>query len=65
MPTRKWKVTHEDGRQTVVCAPDEALARRQANHAETSRVVIATKRGLPPGPPPSMAVSAECLEKAD
>lgn len=59
--TRKYRVTHEDGRTTVVCAPDVAGAKRQANHQETTRMVIATRRGLP-SEPMSLAVSAVCLE---
>ena len=53
-----YAVTHEDGRVTNVNAPDEALAKKQANHAETSRIIIAGKRNAPPGPDPSLAVSA-------
>lgn len=53
----KYVVTHEDGRQTAVYASDVAGAKKQANHAETSRVIIAQKRGLPHGPDPSLAVS--------
>ena len=60
--TRKYEVTLEDGRTLTVCAQSEDLAKRQANHAEMSRVVIASKRGLPTGPAPSMAVSVSCLE---
>lgn len=54
----KYLVTHEDGRQTAVFASNESEAKRQANHAETTRVVIATHRGVGAlEPPPSMAVS--------
>jgi hypothetical protein len=60
--TRKWRVTHDDGRTTVVCALDEATAKKQANHQETTRVLIATKLGLRAGPEMSIAVSAVCLE---
>jgi hypothetical protein len=62
MPTRKFLVTLEDGRTVKVCAPDEAGARKQANHHEKTRVVIANRRGLPEGPEMAMAVSAVCLE---
>jgi hypothetical protein len=41
----KWDVTLQDGRTVPVYAPDEAGALKQANHAEHTRVVIATKRG--------------------
>lgn len=60
--TRKYRVTHDDGRTTLVYAPDEAGAKRQANHQETTRVVIQTRRGLRVQPELSIAVSAECLE---
>lgn len=55
----KYTVTHEDGRTTSVYASDEAGAKKQANHAETSRIVIAGKRNHPPGPDPSLAVSVQ------
>ena len=55
----KWVVTHEDGRTTNVYAPNEDGAKKQANHQETSRVIIAGKRGLPHGPDPSLSVSVE------
>lgn len=58
----KYLVTHEDGRQTAVFAADEAGAKRQANHAETSRVVIAMKQGHPQGQPPSLAVGVEFVK---
>lgn len=61
--TRKYRVTHEDGRTTDVQAPDEALAKRQANHQETTRVLIAGRRGLVDRTPMSMAVAAVCLER--
>ncbi len=62
MATQKWRVTHDDGRVTVVCARTEAEAKKQANHQETTRVLIAVRRGLPSGPDMSVAVSAVCLE---
>lgn len=61
MKTRKFDVTHEDGRVTRVHAPDEAGARRQANHQETTRALIAARRGLPAAPI-AIALSAVCLE---
>ena len=58
----KYRVTHEDGRTTDVHAGNETLAKKQANHQETSRVIIAGKRGHPPGADPSLAVSVEKLK---
>lgn len=58
----KYVVTHEDGRQTKVYAADEAGAKKQANHAETSRVIIAGRRGIPHGPDASLAFSVEKLK---
>lgn len=58
----KFCVRHEDGRTTDVYAPDEAAAKRQANHQETTRRVIAMKRNSPLGPEPSLAVSAEKIK---
>jgi hypothetical protein len=55
----KYRVTHEDGRTTDVFAGDEAQAKRQANHQETTRVIIADKRGTPRGSEPSLSVSVE------
>ncbi len=55
----KWRVTHEDGRETEVYASDEAGAKRQGNHAETSRIVIAGKRNQPYGAEPSLVVSVD------
>jgi hypothetical protein len=55
----KWVVTHEDGRQTNVYAADEKTAKKQANHHETTRVIIAGKRGVPHGPDASLAFSVE------
>jgi hypothetical protein len=54
-------VTHEDGRTTDVCAPDLAGAKRQANHQETTRMLIASRRGLP-AVAMSLATTAVCLE---
>ena len=53
----KWTVTHEDGRTTDVYAKDEGEAKKQANHHETTRVIIAGKRGVPHGPDASLSVS--------
>jgi hypothetical protein len=58
----KYVVTHEDGRQTKVYAADETGAKKQANHAETSRVIIAGRRGIPHGPDASLAFSVEKLK---
>lgn len=52
----KYAVTHEDGRVTNVYAPDEAGAKKQALHQETTRAVIAAKRGTPPGPDTSIPI---------
>lgn len=57
----KFRVTHEDGRTTDVFAPDEAGAKRQANHQETTRMVIATRLGHS-AEPMSLAVSAVCIK---
>jgi hypothetical protein len=59
----KYRVTHEDGRTTDVFAPDEDLAKKQANHSETTRVVIADRRGTPRENEPSIAVSAEKIKE--
>jgi hypothetical protein len=53
----KYRVTHEDGNTTDVYAPDEALAKKQANHQEVTRTVIADRRGTPRRDP-SMATAA-------
>lgn len=55
----KYEVTHEDGRKTFVNSDsgNEAIVKRHANHAETMRVIIAGKRGLPCRIDPSLAVS--------
>jgi hypothetical protein len=58
----KYVVTHEDGRQTKVYAANESGAKAQANHAETSRIIIAGRRGVPDRTPPSLAVSVEKLK---
>ena len=58
----KYVVTHEDGRQTKVYAADESGAKRQANHAETSRIIIAGRRGIPDRVPASLAVGVEKLK---
>lgn len=41
----KWNVRLDDQREIAVYAPDEEGAKKQANHAEKTRLVIATKRG--------------------
>lgn len=53
----KYRVTHEDGRTTDVYAADDAGAKRQANHQETTRVIIAGRRGVPERVDPSLSVS--------
>lgn len=55
----KWQVTLADGREMSVYAPDEEGARAQASHAETTRVIIAAKRGQPQGPNASIAFSVK------
>lgn len=55
----KYTVTHEDGRTTDVYASDDAGAKKQANHAEITRRVIAEKRNHPAGADPSLAVSVQ------
>lgn len=56
-----YTVTHEDGRTTTVLSDssDEGRIKRQANHAETTRILIAEKRGHPIGPDASIAVKVE------
>lgn len=55
----KYTVTHEDGRTTDVYAHDEASAKKQANHQETTDAVIADRRGVRRQHEPSLAVSVE------
>lgn len=57
-----YDVTHEDGRITRVISSDEKLAKKQANHQETTRRVIATIRREPPGADPSLAVSVRKIK---
>lgn len=57
-----YRVTHEDGRQTTVHSDNEAFVKKQANHAEVTRRVIAEKRNHPAGPDPSLAVSYEKIK---
>lgn len=54
-----YEVTHEDGRKTrvVSSSADESVIKKQANHAETTRAVVAARRGNSPGPDQSLAVS--------
>jgi hypothetical protein len=52
-----YRVTLEDGRTTDVNSDNPELVKRQANHEETSRVIIAGKRNHPYGPEPALAVS--------
>lgn len=52
----KWRAQLVDGRTLEVYAPDEAQAMAQANHAETTRVIILGKRDLPIKPLASSAV---------
>lgn len=55
-----YEVEHEDGRSTrVISSGDEATVKKQANHAETSRVIIANRRGESPKDPPSLAVKVK------
>ena len=55
----KWAVTHLDGRVTYAFAPDADGAKKHANFAETSRHIIAGRRGVPERIEASLAVSAE------
>jgi hypothetical protein len=57
----KWRVALTDGREISVFAPDEQQALRQALHAESSRVVIATKRGQQLGPDTGLPYAAHPL----
>jgi hypothetical protein len=57
-----YDVFLEDGRIVKVRAESEATAKRQANHHEMTRVVIAGRRGVP-AKPASMAVSVVCYPK--
>ena len=54
-----YEVKHEDGRVTKVHSDssEESTIRRQANHQETTRAVIADRLGRPRGAEPSIAVS--------
>lgn len=59
----QYEVTHEDGRKTRVhSSADEAAIKKQANHAETTRVIIANRRGENPGHDPSLAVSVKKIK---
>ena len=58
----KWQVTHEDGRTTNVFAPDEPAAKKQAQHQETTRAVIAGKRGFEVKPNPSAPASVKFVK---
>ena len=62
-----YKVTLEDGRTQYVDSDssDEKIIKKQANHAETSRIIIAGKRNHPPGPDPSLAVSIHAETEAE
>lgn len=55
----KYLVTLADGRTLHVYAANEDQARKQAAHAETTRVIIAAKRGQPIGPDASIAFHIE------
>jgi hypothetical protein len=56
----KYIVTLEDGRTIAVNTDDgEAAAKKQANHQEITRRVIAERQGHPTGPDPALAISAE------
>lgn len=53
----KYEVTLLDGRVLPVLSSNEELAMKQANHHETTRIVIATKRDKVEGLlPPSVAM---------
>ena len=54
----KFDVTLADGRSVSVFAPDVAAALLQAGHQETTRVIIAAKRGHPQGPNASIGMTA-------
>lgn len=60
-----YRVRHEDGRTTnvVSTSSDESTIKKQANHAETSRVIIAGRRGHSHGPDPSLAVAIEKIKE--
>lgn len=51
----KYEVELHDGRKIPVHSANEDLAKKQANHHETTRIVIATKRGEEITTPPSIA----------
>jgi hypothetical protein len=53
----KYAVLLADGRTIDVYAGDEELAKKQALHQETTRIVIATKREHPIDTPPSFPYS--------
>lgn len=52
----KFEVDMADGRTISIISANEQLAQKQAIHHETSRVVIATKRGQEIDVPPSIPV---------
>ena len=53
----RWWEAHRPGGISVY-APDGAAALLQAGHQETTRVIIAAKRGHPQGPNASIGMSA-------
>lgn len=55
----KYQVTLHDGRTVDAHAPNEEGAMKQAKHHETTRIVIATKRGHPIGPDASSPHSVQ------
>jgi hypothetical protein len=57
-----YRVTLEDGRTVDVHSSDPAYVKKQANHEETSRMVIASLRGVPDPVEPSIAVSYEKIK---
>ncbi len=58
----KYSVVLTDGRTLSVFAPDEEGAKKQVMHQETSRIVIATKRGHDITVPPSFPFSVTKLK---
>ena len=59
----KYRVTLTDGRTTDAYAPDEAGAKKQAEHWDRDRFIIAVKKGMDPGP--SISTSASVVKLKD
>ncbi len=58
----KYRVTLEDGRTVEVNSDNPDYVKKQANHEEVTRMMIAEKRGMPDEVQPSIAVSYEKIK---